>query len=105
MDEVRELKSLEDALNYWRSCVKRLGASGVIDDMDIAYDMVRVVGNDRFDDWYAAPNFAAIFDLAAELEVPGASRAARQQNWTAIAHRLGVEVRSAQFVEPDSPDD
>jgi hypothetical protein len=69
---IKMLKNLQDAVQYWHECLSRPDDD---QDIQVAYDMVRVVSSDHFHDWYDGPDsdhlFAELYDNVSELEVPG----------------------------------
>lgn len=88
--DISKLQTIKDVAAYWQSCVDRLPQ---LDDKAVAYDMVRVAGNSRFDtEWYAEgsgdPLFIQIFDLAADLETPVRGKQSREDAWTQLRQAL-----------------
>lgn len=61
-----ELQTMQEVALYVGAC---LDQRGKLDDEHVASNIVGLVSNDNFDDWYGADaDFAAMFDLASDLE-------------------------------------
>lgn len=89
MKVISEIKTAEDAIQYWRGCLLQLDSQP---DDKVAYDMVRVVGSPNWDDLYkegeGSATIVGVFDLVAELEVPSQADAIRHQKWEKVKRLL-----------------
>ncbi len=71
---------LSDHVKRWRDLLTDRSKLG---SQEMAYEMVRVVGSEHFEQWYESsgdkydPDFSEAFDIAAELETPDGSDAQR----------------------------
>lgn len=69
----QELKTIQDIIKYWQKC---LSNPKNLSDVQVAYDMVCVVGAGIFGEYYeekADQDFIAVFDNVADLEIPQGS--------------------------------
>lgn len=70
--------------------------NGTADDVTIAGYMTGVVNNDNFDKWNDDnEHFARIFELVADLEIPGGTPTQRQAEWREAEKELATFNPSA----------
>lgn len=83
--DVQSLNDMHDVAEYWAQCLLHLSED---DDLKVAYDMVRVVGNSHFHDWYDGPNndtlFVELYDFVTDLEVPDGPDHYRRAKWEMV---------------------
>jgi hypothetical protein len=89
---IDSLRHLGDVARYWQSCIADLAQRK---DSDVAYDMVRVVGSRKYDEWNRESLFSDVFDLVADLETPLAPAEARPEMWKQV--KKGVAELEAKY--------
>lgn len=88
---VKNFETLSGVTEYWSQCLSRLDSRK---DQDVAYDMVRIVANDRWDEWYnenkGEPLFVETFDLVADLETPIERELSREEMWRRVKKNVAA---------------
>lgn len=86
--KVEDLRTIQDIIKYWRECLADTKSS----DVQIAYNMTRVVSSDLWELYYkngqGDKDFIAIFDNVADLEIPQGDEAWRKAGWDNVETHL-----------------
>lgn len=88
---IKEFRNISDVAGYWAQCLSGLDGRK---DQDVAYDMVRIAANDRWDEWYneskGDPLFVETFDLVADLETPIERELSREEMWRRVKKNVAA---------------
>ncbi len=87
--DTSKLKTLEDFIKYWKTCISILDDKN---DIQVASNMVNVVASNNFETYYSGIRsstiFAEIFDLIADLELPQGPQYYRDAQWQMVKANL-----------------
>ncbi len=93
--KVSEIETIPDLVTYWRECLLLRSEKG---DSIVAGYIVNVVSNDVFqaiyDEGRGDANVCALYDIAADLEVPLEREVPRKVAWERIDELIrSLEIR------------
>lgn len=102
MKKAAELQTLKEVAKFWDDYLFRKES---LPEVELAGSMANVVTNDRWESWYSGPKsdpiFSAVYDLVADLEVPGGDQARRDEDWAEVATLVENMIRKYQSPDQD----